>query len=50
MNFKKERRAAEAKAGNVPYSAYTANKADNGVLHPLCTKAIYKRLKKAAKK
>lgn len=49
MNFKKERRMAEAQSVGRPYAAYTRNRDNSLVLHLLCTKAIYKQLKKEAR-
>ena len=46
-NYKKQRREAEAKSVGVPYAAHTENARGSLELHPICTKAIYKRLKRA---
>lgn len=45
---KQLRRLAEAKSVGRPYAEYVRNAKGVIMLHPTCTKAIYKRLRKAA--
>lgn len=46
---KKLRRLAEAKTVGQPYAAYSRDMTGTVRLHPRCTRAVYKALRRAAK-
>ena len=46
-SYKAERRVAEGRSVGQPYAAYVRGREGRTELHPLCTRAIYKKLKRA---